>query len=132
MIRLVREILYDPIPTPAGRSGRLAVLAGFGGWAVLAVAGALWFMSMALGIDESGLATSLRVAAGWIAGGCVIIYLTGILLSASGATLLVHGVPDSGLRAVVLGFALNGLPMVLIGIAAAYDKYLRPLLENAS
>jgi hypothetical protein len=131
MIRLVREIVYDPIPTPAGRSGRVAVFAGFAGWALLAVAGTLWITSMTLGLDESGLATSLRVAAGWIAGGCVVIYLTGMLFSASGATLLVHGVPDSGLRAVTLGFALNGLPMVLIGVAAAYDKFLRPLLADA-
>jgi hypothetical protein len=62
MIRLVREIVYDPIPTPAGRSGRVAVFAGFAGWALLAVAGTLWITSMTLGLDESGLATSLRVA----------------------------------------------------------------------
>ena len=125
MIKLVKSILYDPLPTPAGRSGRTAMVVGFVGWVILTVAAVLWFASMPLEDDAPSLATSLRVAGGWVAGLCVICYFAGILLAASGVTQLMNGVPDPGLRAVVVGFALNGLPMVLIAAAAGYDKYVR-------
>lgn len=38
-------------------------------------------------------------------------------------TQFTNGIPDPGFKAVVLGFALNGLPMA--PIAAAYDRYVR-------
>lgn len=125
MIKLVTSILYDPLPTPAGRSGRTAMVVGFVGWVILAVAAVLWFTSMPLEDDAPSLATSLRVAGGWVAGLCVICYFAGILLAASGVTQFMNGIPDPGFKAVVLGFALNGLPMALIAAAAAYDRYVR-------
>ena len=125
MVKMVKSILYDPIPTPAGRSGRAAMVVGFVGWVILAVAATLWFASMPLEDDAPSLATSLRVAGGWVAGLCVICYFAGILLAASGVTKFMNSVPDPGFRAVALGFVLNGLPMALIAAAATYDRYVR-------
>ena len=125
MVTLVRHILYDPLPTPAGRSGKLAVLVGFAGWVALSVAAGLWLTGLSLA-DDPGLTTGLRVAGAWVAGGCLVGFFAGILASASGVTKLMNGVPDPGLKAVVLGFALNGLPMALIAAAGAYDRYGRP------
>lgn len=125
MVKMLKSILYDPIPTPAGRSGRVAMVIGFGGWAILAVAAGLWVTSMTLEDDAPSLATSLRVAGGWVAGFCVVLYFAGILFAASGVTQFMNGVPDPGFKAVALGFILNGLPMGLIAAVAAYDRYVR-------
>ena len=111
MVKMVKSILYDPLPTPAGRSGRAAMVVGFVGWVILTAAAALWFASMPLEDDAPSLATSLRVAGGWVAGLCVVCYFAGVLLAASGVTQFMNGVPDPGFKAVALGFVLIGLPM---------------------
>lgn len=125
MVKMVKSILYDPLPTPAGRSGRAAMVVGFVGWVILSVSATLWFTSMPLEEDAPSLATSLRVAGGWVAGLCVICFFAGVLLAASGVTQLMNRVPDPGYRAIVLGFVLNGLPMALIAAAGTYDRYVR-------
>ena len=127
---MLLSIFYDPLPTPAGRSGRASILTGLIGWGILSVAAGFWGTCLAV---ESGgdlnLATSLRVLAGWVAGLCVICYFLGVMLAASGVTKLMNGVPDPGFRSVALGFAVNGLPMLLVAAAAAYDKYGRKYLD---
>ncbi len=125
MVKMLKSILYDPIPTPAGRSGRVSMVIGFVGWAILAVSAGLWLSSMTLEDDAPSLATSLRVAGGWVAGVCVVLYFAGILFAASGVTQFMNGIPDPGFKAVALGFALNGVPMGLIAAVAAYDRYVR-------
>ncbi len=122
-------LFTDPIPTPAARCGRAAVVAGLVGWACLALAGALYAVSLA-GADDETLATSLRVAAGWVVGPAIVAYFVGILWAAAGVTRQMHAVPDPGLKIIVTGFLLNGLPMILVAAGAAYDKVGRKLLEG--
>jgi hypothetical protein len=126
---MILSIFYDPIPTPAGRSGRASMQTGMIGWVIMLVAGAFWGLSLYLEAETPSFATSARVIGGWIAGGCVICYFIGILLAASGITKLMNGIPDPGMKAIVLGFAFNGLPMVLVVLAGAYDKYGRRYME---
>ena len=127
---MLRSIYYDPLPTPAGRSGRSGVTAGLIGWAILLVAALLYALSLQQDAQENpAMGTSLRVAAGWVAGFCVIAFFIGILFAAAGVTKQMNGVPDPGMKAVILGFALNMLPMLLVAAAAAYDKYGRKLVE---
>jgi len=127
---VLRSIYYDPIPTPAGRSGRSGVTAGLIGWAILILATLLYGLSLHQDeLDNPALGTSLRVAAGWVAGFCVVAFFIGILFAAAGVTKQMNGVPDPGMKAVLLGFALNMLPMLLVAAGAAYDKYGRKLTE---
>lgn len=127
---MLRSIYYDPLPTPAGRSGRSGVTAGLIGWAILLLAGALYAGSLYMDAEDNlTLGTNLRVAAGWLSGICVIAFFAGILFAAAGVTKQMNGIPDPGMRAVLLGFALNTLPMLLVAAGAAYDKYGRKLAE---
>ncbi|MGL6072620.1 MAG: hypothetical protein ACRC8S_00535 [Fimbriiglobus sp.] len=126
---MILSIYYDPIPTPAGRSGRASMTTGMIGWAIMLVASIFWVVSMQLEAESPNLAKSASVTSGWIAGGCVICYFIGILLAASGITKLMNGIPDPGMKSIVLGFVFNGLPMVLVALAAAYDKYGKSFTE---
>lgn len=122
-------LFTDPIPTPCARCGRAAIVAGLVGWFCLAVAGGLYAASLATADDEM-LSTSVRVAGGWVVGPAVVAYLVGTLWAAAGVTRQMHAVPDPGLKLVVAGFLLNGLPMFLVAAGAAYDKVGRKLLEG--
>ena len=114
-------MFFDPMPTPAGRSGRVAVYLGIVGWLLLLIAGGLYASSRAIPEDEY-VSTSLRIACGWVTGVSVIVFLLGVLFCASGVILLMNGVPDPGLRSIIIGFALNGLPRVIVFGVAAYLK----------
>ncbi len=122
-------LFSDPIPTPAARCGRAAVVAGLVGWCCLTLAGALYAASLAV-VDDDMLGTSLRVAGGWIVAPAAVAYLAGTLWAAAGVTRQMHAVPDPGRKLVIAGFLLNGLPMLLVAAAGAYDKVGRKLIEG--
>ncbi len=122
-------LFTDPIPTPAARAGRAAVVAALLGWVSLAAAGGLYLMSLRAQPDEH-LATSFRVACGWAVGPAIVAFLVGTIAAAAGVTRQMNGVPDPGLKVILVGFALNGLPMVLVAMGAAYDKVGRKLIEG--
>jgi hypothetical protein len=122
---MIWSIIYDPLPTPAGRSGRASMITGFVGWVILILAALVWGTSLFVEEANLNLSNNLRVIAGWIAGVCVVCYFIGILLAANGVTKLMNGIPDPGMKSIILGFALNGLPMILVALAAGYDKYAR-------
>ena len=114
-------LFRDPIPTPAARCGRAAVVAGLAGWAFLAAAGTLYVGSRAVLPDEY-LSKSLRIAGGWTVGPAIVAFLAGTVSAAAGVTRQMNGVPDPGLRVIVVGFVLCDLPMVVVAGFAAYDK----------
>ena len=114
-------MFFDPMPTPAGRSGRVAVGLGLIGWLFLLIAGGLYAGSLSIPEDEY-VSTSLRIACGWMTGVSVIFFLLGVLFCAAGVIKLMNGVPDPGMKSIVIGFALNGLPMVIVFGIAAYQK----------
>ena len=119
-------MFFDPMPTPAGRSGRVATYLGIIGWLFLIASGGFYIASRAVTNDDY-VSTSLRIACGWLAGISVVFLLLGVLFCASGVTKLMNGVPDPGMTAIIIGFALNGLPMVVVFGIAAYQKVAEKL-----
>lgn len=104
---------FDPMPTPAGRAGRTAMWIGLIAWGLLATGAAFYFagqdhedVRIGGGLDRTG-----RVFIGL----GVVALLFGMGFVVAGFTQLMNGVPDPGLKWVLGGLLVNGLPM--IGVA---------------
>ena len=122
-------LFRDPIPTPAARCGRVAIVAGLAGWCALIVAVALYLGSLAVA-DDVRLQATFRTAAGWMVGPAIVAFLVGTVAAAAGVTRQIHSVRDPGLSLIVAGFLVNGLPMVLVAGGAAYDKVAPKIVES--
>ena len=110
--------LLDPMPTPAGRAGRTAGWVGLAAWALLAAGAA--FYSAGQGHDDVRIGGGLDRTGRVLIGLGVVALLAGMGFVAAGFTRLMNGVPDPGLKWVVGGLVVNGLPMVgVAGYAAA-------------
>ena len=114
-------LFRDPIPTPAARRGRVAVVSGLVGWGLLLGGSGLYLASLAQ--SDANLAATLRIFAGWVVGSSIVAFLYGVLFAAAGLVQQMTGAPDPGLPVVYAGLALNVLPMVIAAGLAGYDKF---------
>lgn len=107
-------MLYNPVPTPAARAARTAIYAGMTGW-FLCIVGVVFLLFADANADPR-IASFLRGTGQVIVGMGVIAFLIGVCYIASSFTLLMNGVPDPGMRWLIIAIALIGSPLVALVI----------------
>ena len=112
-------MLYHPAPTPAGRTARKGIFAGMAAW-LLCIVGIAFIVAADVNGDVR-IASFLRGTGQVLVGMGVVAFLFGIFYIASSFTLLMNGVPDPGMRWLIIAIALVGSPLVVL---ALYGMFL--------
>ena len=107
-------MLYNPIPTPAARAARTAIYAGMAGWLLCIVA--VVFLLLADANADPRIASFLRGTGQIFIFMGVIAFLIGVYYIASSFTVLMNGVPDPGMRWLIIAIALIGSPLIALAI----------------
>ncbi|OWK34496.1 hypothetical protein [Fimbriiglobus ruber] len=114
--------MIDMFPTPAGRYGQWSIISGLIGWVLVLVGGGLFWAGRSIGDDDQNLASLLIDFGRTFNGLAAVAWLLGVIFAAAGVTMIMNKVPDPGWRWIIIGFVVNGAPMVLV---AGYVGYLK-------